>query len=86
MGDKTLRVDAGVRSRRAVDANGRTVEIRKRLLDDLLDADGVFLVLPAGIRRTVVGNHDAVFPHPRVCFLLSLLHGDIIPFSTLPWF
>ena len=86
VGDKAFRVDAGVCARRAIDANGRAVEIRKRLLDDLLDADGVLLILPAGIRRAVVGDDDAVFPHPRVRFLLSLLHGDIIPFSTLPWF
>ena len=51
---------AGVGTRRAENPDRSTLEIGERLLDDLLDAERVFLVLPAGVRGTVIGDHDLV--------------------------
>ena len=59
--DEAVRVYARVRARRAVDADVSALKVCERLLDDLLYADGGFLVLPARVRRTVVGDDDFVF-------------------------
>ena len=58
--DKPFRMHASVGTGAAVDPDRRTFDVGEGFLDDLLDAQGVILVLPARVGGAVVGDDDFV--------------------------
>ena len=63
VGAEPARMDARIGSAAAEDAHGRAVDVRKGLLQTLLDGDAVLLQLVAGVARAVVREDDAVALH-----------------------
>ena len=63
---------AGVCARRTIDPYIISVERLENLFDNLLDADGVILTLPARISRPVIRDNGFIFSYRKIFLIFSI--------------